>query len=474
MSSILAAVTSPDDPSRENLVHLNAYCPTLGCNYPTFDSLAVCSSCETEEVDMSDFGCTIDMAWSNCTDIECPIPQPLTVHSWEDAHENIRGNIYNAGQFWLNATCEYDKTKDTDDPLGLQLMIYKSMKSKEDGVYNGQLRHAYSVLLPFTSGMGQLDAVTVEQYSSTDENNSTITRVYPGSLGKFGPIPGSKYLSFCNSIQPFQAWKQILDSRCFTSTTDLEKWSDNSEASIKRLGQITGTVTRCNLEFCARRYKQVTFRDELLWGDESRPLPLIRKNERADESSFEANYTRKNCLEDDDSCPFSWSDSSMRELARSITAGLGSYQSIVALHMPISGPPGPDKFPRIFSRIAKATSRVLQSPLNPAATNITGVADGPEIFVKVRWVWFSLPSVVALVGIVFLLATVVQTKGEEQLFKNAILPAFFFDLDGWESHERRVGGMNGRQTGQDVLRVSRGMIGVRSPDDKGNLKLKRQ
>jgi hypothetical protein len=476
-SAILAAVTNPDDPSPESLPHLNAYCPTLGCDYPTFESLAVCSTCETEEVDISDFLCTISTAWSNCTDVDemytCPQPKPQEgFYSWESAHENVREIIHNAGKLWLNAICEY-KTKDTDAPLGLQLRVNKQMEPEEGEVYNGRLQHAVSVLLPHTTGRDQMDAVTVMQRAITDENSSTTTNVMPDS-GRGGAIPEANYLLFCNSIPPFQAWRQILDSRCFTSTTDLGKWADNSEESIKRLGQITGTITRCNLEFCARKYERVSFGDGQLWGHESKPLQLFRSEESYDEESSEANNTRKHCLEGEDSCPYSWNESSLRELARSITAGLGSYQSIIALHMPVSGPPGPDKFSRIFSGIAQGTSKVFQSPLNPAATNITGVAEGHEIFVKVRWVWFSLPLVVALVGIVFLLATVIQSSGEAQLFKNSILAAFLFGLDGWAVDERRVGGMNGRQTEQDVLRVSRGMIGVISSDDQGDLKLKRQ
>lgn len=470
-SSILSAVSHSDDLPYD----LNIYCPTLGCNYSAFETLAICSSCETEEVQISDFGCKIELAWSNCT--ECDALQPsLAFSSWDEARENIRENIYKSCFFDLNATCIYEKTKDSDDPLSLTLSVHKGMILGEDQSCNGRLESAQFELLQTVTQPGD---VGIEETSFMQhtvgfwDDNTTETMIISSSSDAFLK---EKYLSFCNSLYPnYHEWKDhetaILVSNCFTSTTDLETWKENTIESIEKLGSITGRVTTCTLKFCAKKYDNVRVGDHQSWGEDGQSLPL---SSRPTERYPMEEDMRRFCVDGDPSCPYSWSRDSRRELLRSIAAGLGSYQFALALNLPISGPSTPDKFSRLFDRIAKGASKVLQSPLNPAATNVTGIAEGPEIFVKVRWEWFAFPVFVALVGVVFLLATVVRSRGEARLFKNSILAAFLFELEGWAAEGRRVDGRDGRQTGEDVLRVSQGIVGSIRTDDTVDLKFKRE
>jgi hypothetical protein len=310
-------------------------------------------------------------------------------------------------------------------------------------------------------------------YAFLDDNTTTTVVLSPSG----DTTLKEKYVSFCNSLYPnppddTRQVTEILESNCFTSTTDLETWRYNSFESIDKLGSITGRVSRCALNFCSKKYDNVRIGDHQSSGEDGHPLPLSYSPEPYDYQGDDD--MRRFCTDGDPSCPYSWSERSQIDLGRSLAAGLSSYQFNLALNSPISGPASPDKFPQLFDRIAGGASKVLQSPLNTAATNVTGIADGHEIFVKVRWAWFAFPVLVALVGVVFLLATVIRSRGEARLFKTSILAAFLFELEGWAAEGRRVDGRDGRQTGDDVLRVSKGMLGMIDIDDKAALKFKRQ
>jgi hypothetical protein len=317
--------------------------------------------------------------------------------------------------------------------------------------------------------MRGLEETSFKQHAALLPDNTTMAIVMAPS----GSFLKEKYLSFCNNKQTSDS--EILYSDCFTSTTDLGKWINNLAESIETLGNITGRLTSCTLEFCAKKYDNVPIGDHQPWSKESQTLPLsfLEPDEPADWDTEEEPIQRY-CVDGDPSCPYSWTENSKGELTRSIAAGLGSYQSALALNSPIYRPSTPDKFPQLFARIAKGVSKVLQSPLNPAATNVTGTAKGPVIFVKVRWVWLTFPGLVALVRVAFLLATVIRSRGEARLFKNSILAAFLFELEGWAAEGWGVEGENGRQTGEDLRVVSKCMFGTMDMDDKADWKFKRQ
>jgi hypothetical protein len=425
-------------------------------------------------VDISDFDCEIDISWANCTTCVVPL-EPLS--SWEDARESIREKVYNSRSFALNATCKYNKTEDDEYPMRMKLRVAKSMKPNisSEG-FNGTVEYEEFSIKPYGTGLGtsRLDEVTfMQQYRALYGGRTEAAVMYTSGE----PILKEKYLSFCNSDYPSWGFdsleKKVLDTYCFASTTDFEPWTDNSEKSIGRIGNITGSMTTCSLAFCAKRYDNVSIRDNQLWNAESTTMPLSQLSE-SNGDSIESNATQRFCVDGDPSCPYSWNRDALFELGRLIASGIGTYQFAMALNLPVSGPSTPDKFPRIMTRIAQGVSKVLQSELNPAARNVTGVAEGHEIFVRVRWAWVIFPLSVALVGVVFLLATVVRNMGEARLFKNSILAAFLFELDAWATAERRVDGRDGRQTGQDVLRVAQGMIGTISADDRADLKFKRE
>jgi hypothetical protein len=127
--------------------------------------------------------------------------------SWDDAREIIRGTIYNASAFYLNATCEYDFKDYSRDPLMVTFEVMEEDRRVTLALSQTDTRNA----------MRGLEETSFKQHAALLPDNTTMAIVMAPS----GSFLKEKYLSFCDNKQTSNS--EILYSDCFTSTTDLGK-----------------------------------------------------------------------------------------------------------------------------------------------------------------------------------------------------------------------------------------------------------
>ncbi|KAI4861157.1 hypothetical protein F4820DRAFT_465033 [Hypoxylon rubiginosum] len=71
---------------------------------------------------------------------------------------------------------------------------------------------------------------------------------------------------------------------------------------------------------------------------------------------------------------------------------------------------------------------------NPYLQYLEGEVYYEEVYVHVRWFWFTLPILEMVLTTVFLVATIVLNR-EQPVFKNSVLPYLAHGLEGWQSGE---------------------------------------
>jgi len=77
------------------------------------------------------------------------------------------------------------------------------------------------------------------------------------------------------------------------------------------------------------------------------------------------------------------------------------------------------------------TSFEIRSDQDANASNITGTAIGPETHVRVRWQWITAHCLIVLGSVVFLVLTIGESRGKEQLFKSSVLVGYIQGLEGY-------------------------------------------
>ncbi|KAI1340835.1 hypothetical protein F5Y15DRAFT_33832 [Xylariaceae sp. FL0016] len=98
----------------------------------------------------------------------------------------------------------------------------------------------------------------------------------------------------------------------------------------------------------------------------------------------------------------------------------------------------------VMPRIAKALSRSMR---HRADQNITGQAYGTQGYIHVRWEWLSIPIVLVSLGTVFLLVTICLSRAPgEYIWKNSSLPLLFVaphwhEFESGEGHDLVAAGM---------------------------------
>lgn len=80
-----------------------------------------------------------------------------------------------------------------------------------------------------------------------------------------------------------------------------------------------------------------------------------------------------------------------------------------------------DNVARTFTNVARAASN--------GTDLIHGVAYGTETFVEIRWAWFSLPLLLLLLGLFFLVAVILQSRASGvQIWKTSVLAVLMHGL----------------------------------------------
>jgi len=391
MSQSMLAIMS-DRPFELN----NAKCPTLNCKAPSYDSLAVCSTCDTQLITRESFhSCTYQLIYkeklenlTNINDLRTRLKQISSP------------NITIAGR------CEMTIEKSPDlSAYGADANLTIDWK-----LINGVIYIAHAESAP--DGGKALGQAINPSWAIQSRPLQTCNRITNWGT-QHGQAPfdreGGNYSS--TSIQTYH---------CFNSTTDFMLWSD-----ISQIGEINGTATNCRLNFCAQQHADVQISNSQLTS-----TIINRKLKRRSVDKTISKYT----VEDDPSREYLIDQDARSWL---IKATRHIWEANLKNPLIMSGSEGqtPGNWTHRFSRLATTLSTVIQGPTNPSATNFTIDVYGDDIYVEVRWVWMILPLATTALGVFFFVATVLVSARKPYLFKTSALALLFHGLEGWNAGE---------------------------------------
>jgi hypothetical protein len=277
----------------------------------------------------------------------------------------------------------------------------------------------------------------------------------------------------------------FLKSSCFTSTTDINLYNTTRE----KIGQINGTVTKCNMQFCAHHYDAISVSNgEKQHTNLTTQELILLPNEPSHEPSRTTWKTATELEKDlraDQEIFYSIYDYSYSALAAqflqiaNITKDVNSQFSADSI---VGNGSALSNFTRLFDTFADVITAAIQSSAIPENANSTVpmAVYATDIFVEVRWVWMILPLAVVLLGLVFFALTVLEGRKKEYLLKTSVLAIMFYGLEAreWGSRdeiegvEAEIAKERARENG--LAREAKGIMVAFVRGEDGGMKLKRE
>jgi hypothetical protein len=437
---------------RMPLEPVSSFCPTSRCKFQDFTTLGVCSSCIAEVIDKDYFDeCIITANNGN-----------LTYDSLSDFQNDvqIRMNTPTKDNYLWSAFVQCKKYYDFNSRTPpARIPLFLSLKIS----WHNDFEYPPEVSLSGNNGTENSEKVSDIWTQSWDGRGQAV------GLG----IGNVRYLqTYGASGKAMSSPTEIMWFNAFNSTTELGLYSKTEE-----LGVINGTVSFCQLEFCAHTHKGAEIKNGQ-WRTsrtEETPLKQIGTEELPHAPQANPDRIQKNLTF---SAPgvadnFRIGVTSFNSLKTTILQVFENDKFQDGMHMlPFNQSINGDwiEFSR---RIASVVSSVLSSSGNLDAKNITGEAYGQKVFIEVRWLWFSGPIAMVLFSVVFLVLTIMKSSKKEYLFKTSILAILFHGLENWELHSIKVE-IDGRKTNKALSKLAKGMKVRLSENDEGILKLKKE
>ncbi|KAF2641052.1 hypothetical protein P280DRAFT_548832 [Massarina eburnea CBS 473.64] len=372
-SGILGIAAQGDELSKNSV---GAYCSSVECRFPDYTSLAACTKCEIEPVHIADFNCT--GFWNYTANFN------TAFSSYNQLLNDIAKSLKDRPPT-VNMTCVWNKGTSTPFPI--------RMTTEDIILKNGTRQKTVTCKLAQLRQEDRENIAPMQPYQIRDSYHDGN----PNSFRFCGAGPSQSYLIY------------------------LLRFLDRSVALLdpQRFGQINGTMTRCSIDLCAKKYTGNTLEGGYLKAKATTDLPLTTLQNQThngvinftspDTEGFQIEYLESN---------------KMINLITDIT-GSAIYSSYAGTFFQNTN----GNFSQLFFGVGDIVSRVLQSPHNAHALNVTGDAYGPVVFVEVQWVWFLLPLCAVLAAMGFLGTTMWMSRKREFLFKTSILPVFLHGLD---------------------------------------------
>jgi hypothetical protein len=269
---------------------------------------------------------------------------------------------------------------------------------------------------------------------------------------------------------------RFATATCFSSTTDLSLYSN-----MQYFGQINGTVTNCDLQFCEYHYDNVS----IINGQKSynglkqntlkaKPGPgydpetLNQDLDWTSDSNGGSNY------------PINYN--SRNGLARVLNQTANSEDITVRADVNDPGLLGDgsslNNITLLFERFANTMTSVIQSTANPNGhDNIMKVYDY-EVFVHVQWQFMILPFIIVFLAYLFLALTIFESRKKRYLLKTSILAAMFHGLDprDWKNVDEHgaVVGTTGISTDGELVKRAEKIEVVFYQYDDGMRRLRKE
>lgn len=259
---------------------------------------------------------------------------------------------------------------------------------------------------------------------------------------------------------------------CFTSSTDLGLYTDMS-----KIGQINGTVHKCDLRFCAHHYDSMT----VLNGQKAYSVqkkgeltPVLGENWRPDfpVRNWTSDVSPSLLYEID-----KWSKSALANQFFRIANDSSNHEDSLT-PSGVGNGSSLDNFPLLFGRSADVMTSIIQSSYNPNTKTIDMSVFASDIFVDVRWRWMILPLTIVVTGLLFVVLSILESRNKRYLLKSSILAVMFYGLDmqewGFVGDDGTKGMSQDRATDVDLAKEAEGIRAVFASDDFGRMKLKKE
>ncbi|KAJ4295088.1 hypothetical protein N0V90_007097 [Kalmusia sp. IMI 367209] len=412
----------------------NMYCPTSECSFSDMTTLGARSVCESEKLLVNDkFGCKYYVR--------------------ESVPDSSRGNetVYNELKSFrvaaesaakLDTTLGYgmncSRSKEGFPAIGLTLYM--------DTVENTTHLHGLGQQRNQTSTNLAPDAIF------GDTNNTFMGIVDLSPNGTFNSSFHQSRYRFCTSGFDRKGlggnsedFDTIDTFTCFlTSHTTPYGTVGNF---LDELETYNTTLTHCRLSYCARTYKK----------------PKISNGELKTESIIERMLikTGENTYNDTEViAPWLEGSNFTALIGPKTTANLASTIELVAYSTSfqkfIQNLVDVTDWPVAFDRIAATASDFIRSTDNVNAGEETGQVLAPETFIKVRWVWITLPLFLLAMSIAVLISTMITSRGRQLSFKHSVLAPLLHPLASGQAVEFQTAS-GGRQTDSGLRKTASGI-----------------
>ncbi|KAI4674050.1 uncharacterized protein J4E88_008517 [Alternaria novae-zelandiae] len=401
----------------------NVYCPTTECKLDEFTSLGLCESCSSEDVvfdgDFWNGGNFADEDFQGCGNSVESSYNASSQHFYFN-YTAMTDYVAAMQPYRWERMCTIKKPGYPELVLWITASRYLNESYPSVGVVDTDL----AAFGGYQFGIVRLERSKIDRTYSLFSAMSgspvwSLSIAYPPQIEYcIGDFEGYQDVI----TEPFELPLQTISAfTCFKSSSNITRVGE-----IDRLGLVNGTVSHCQMNYCAKRYHNITVRNTVVNYDSVEEWPLIPtgddpymvtsgydqafRAEGLNETFYLGNSSRL------------WLAASTSRILKSTT--LSTYLLEYFLDHTWS---------YFFRGFAEVGSKVIQGPGNSAAINNTSEAYGPDIFVDVRWAWLAYPLALLVYSALFLSLTALGSRRRSYLFKNSILAVLVHGLEGWDA-----------------------------------------
>lgn len=401
-------------------------CPGKECHFKDFTALGACTRCETELVKINnEFGCTYYTS-SNTTDNAAGRQDYAKSQPFVEA---VRRDL---GQNLSNYGMDCTRIKEGFPPLNMNFEVQAS-----NDTYN--LRGLG--YLPNTTTLSDA-AVFGNTYYRTE--GDFIVTAFKGSSFRFctsGPLN--------NNTNDFGT---IDTFTCLATWWDLGNITD-----LDQFGDFSANITHCSLSLCAQEYQNVTIFNNTLRTAPITSAPLQPGGQGRISTDVEATATINGVKS-----VFEIGSKRMGWMAEMLETVMYSTDFREFMNQVTTNDSDPNSgWEDVFTRIAPVASGYMGS-FGWSTSTVIGRVYASQTFFRVTWGWLVMPFLMVFGSTAFLIATAVYSSRKTYLFKNSVLAAMRYGVDGWEPDDKSVG----RETDVILARTAEGVRArfVRSGD----------
>ncbi|KAI8940576.1 hypothetical protein NX059_001851 [Plenodomus lindquistii] len=436
------------------------HCSTSACDYPEFDTLAVYATCEDHVLSVSVLN---DV--NNCTFTNNATGREVVSPGLQDIRTEVEGLRWQE-PFLANLSCIQDR-------FSFSMIFSNWIEPASSVPYTRLAFH------PFGGLQHQPNTYTEWVGNITDPAQQ---EVYGYILPEKETMLVCKHLNVAEDRHGwliYDTYDYILDSICFNKTTDLWRYFSGGQITPE-FGEVHGTLTTCSLKPGVKHYGRGRTRKNRLLVEVDHSILKFRNATGQPDIDRDLSDIGSNtdmihyCAGNTPNFHYKWSGFSMNKLGVMIQGSLSSAEFSGFLIAQASAFGWNSTV--LFQRLAREVSSMIQSSANLNATNITGIAYGTELYVRVRWPWLIVPALTIIASTTILCLTMLDSNKRSYLFKNKILAALALEVHEWEGEEYGADGVLDRRAMRRLQQKSK-MLTVRmqlpSGLDRG-LKLKRE